>query len=133
MGSYGIGISRVMAAVVEQYHDESGIRWPKALAPFEVLVILANPDEDEVRTHAERIYGELRERGVEVAVDDRAERAGVKFADADLVGYPVQIVVGTRGLDRGEAEFKLRSTGERTSAALDAAVGTAVDLLAGAP
>jgi prolyl-tRNA synthetase len=133
MGSYGIGISRVMAAAVEQYHDESGIRWPKALAPFEVLVILANPDEDEVRTHAERIYGELRERGVEVAVDDRAERAGVKFADADLVGYPVQIVVGTRGLDRGEAEFKLRSTGERTSAALDAAVGTAVDLLAGAP
>jgi prolyl-tRNA synthetase len=123
----------VMAAAVEQYHDESGIRWPKALAPFEVLVILANPDEDEVRTHAERIYGELRERGVEVAVDDRAERAGVKFADADLVGYPVQIVVGTRGLDRGEAEFKLRSTGERTSAALDAAVGTAVDLLAGAP
>jgi prolyl-tRNA synthetase len=133
MGSYGIGISRVMAAVVEQCHDESGIHWPKALAPFEVLVILANPDEEAVRTHAERIYGELRERGVEVAVDDRAERAGVKFADADLVGYPVQIVVGTRGLDRGEAEFKLRSTGERTSAALDAAVGTAVDLLAGAP
>lgn len=133
MGCYGIGISRVMAAAVEQYHDEGGIRWPKALAPFEVVVILANPDEDAVRTHAERIYGELRERGVEVALDDRAERAGVKFADADLIGYPVQLVVGKKGLERGEAEFKLRSTGERSSAALDAAVDAAEALLAGAP
>jgi prolyl-tRNA synthetase len=133
MGSYGIGISRVMAAVVEQYHDDGGIRWPKALAPFEVVVILANPDEDAVRTHAERIYGELRERGVEVALDDRAERAGVKFADADLIGYPVQLVVGKKGLERGEAEFKLRSTGERSSAVLDAAVDAAEALLAGAP
>ncbi|MDP9327793.1 MAG: His/Gly/Thr/Pro-type tRNA ligase C-terminal domain-containing protein, partial [Actinomycetota bacterium] len=133
MGCYGIGISRVMAAVVEQYHDEGGIRWPKALAPFEIVVILANPDEDAVRTHAERIYGELRERGVEVALDDRAERAGVKFADADLIGYPVQLVVGKKGLGRGEAEFKLRSTGERSSAALDAAVDAAEALLAGAP
>jgi prolyl-tRNA synthetase len=133
MGCYGIGISRVMAAAVEQYHDDGGIRWPKALAPFEVVVILANPDEDAVRTHAERIYGELRERGVEVALDDRAERAGVKFADADLIGYPVQLVVGKKGLERGEAEFKLRSTGERSSAALDAAVDAAEALLAGAP
>jgi prolyl-tRNA synthetase len=133
MGCYGIGISRVMAAAVEQYHDDGGIRWPKALAPFEVVVILANPDEDAVRTHAERIYGELRERGVEVALDDRAERAGVKFADADLIGYPVQLVVGKKGLERGEAEFKLRSTGERSSAVLDAAVDAAEALLAGAP
>jgi prolyl-tRNA synthetase len=133
MGCYGIGISRVMAAVVEQYHDDGGIRWPKALAPFEVVVILANPDEDAVRAHAERIYGELRERDVEVALDDRAERAGVKFADADLIGYPVQVVVGKKGLERGEAEFKLRSTGERSSAPLDAGADAAVALLADAP
>jgi prolyl-tRNA synthetase len=97
------------------------------------VVILANADDEAVRIEAERIYTELAARGVEVALDDRSERAGVKFADADLIGYPVQIVVGKKGLERGEAEFKLRATGERTSAALDAAVGTAVDLLAGAP
>lgn len=133
MGCYGIGISRVMAAVAEQYHDDGGIRWPKALAPFEVVVILANADEDAVRSHAERIYGELRDRGVEVALDDRPERAGAKFADADLIGYPVQVVVGKKGLERGEAEFKLRSTGERSSAPLDSAVDAAVSLLAAAP
>jgi prolyl-tRNA synthetase len=133
MGSYGIGISRVMAAVVEQYHDDGGIRWPKALAPFDAVVILANPDEDAVRTHAERIYEELRARDVEVALDDRAERAGSKFADADLIGYPVQVVVGKKGLERGEAEFKLRSTGERSSAPLDTAADAAVALLAAAP
>ncbi|MEO8293775.1 MAG: proline--tRNA ligase [Actinomycetota bacterium] len=133
MGCYGIGISRVMAAVVEQYHDEGGIRWPKALAPFEVVVILANADEEAVRSHAERIYGELRERGVEVALDDRAERAGAKFADADLIGYPVQVVVGKKGLQRGEAEFKLRSTGQRSAAPLEAAADAAVALLAESP
>ncbi|MBA3691676.1 MAG: proline--tRNA ligase, partial [Actinobacteria bacterium] len=130
MGSYGIGISRVMAAVVEQYHDEGGIRWPRALAPFEIVVILANPDEDAVRAHAERLYEELGARGVEVALDDRAERAGVKFADADLIGYPVQVVVGKRGLERGEVELKLRSTGDRSSAPLDLAAEAAVALLA---
>ncbi len=133
MGCYGIGISRVMAAVVEQYHDDGGIRWPKALAPFDVVVILANPDEDAVRAHAERIYEELRARDVEVALDDRAERAGSKFADADLIGYPVQVVVGKKGLERGEAEFKLRSTGERSSAPLDTAADAAEALLAAAP
>jgi prolyl-tRNA synthetase len=133
MGCYGIGISRVMAAVVEQYHDDGGIRWPKALAPFEVVVILANVDEDAVRSEAERIYTELRERGVEVALDDRPERAGVKFADADLIGYPVQVIVGKKGHERGEAEFKLRATGERSAAPLDGAVDAAVGLLATAP
>jgi prolyl-tRNA synthetase len=133
MGSYGIGISRVMAAVVEQYHDDDGIRWPKALAPFEVVVILANADDEAVRTEAERIYAELGARGIEVALDDRAERAGVKFADADLIGYPVQVVVGKKGLERGEAEFKLRATGERSAAPLASATDAAADLLAAAP
>jgi prolyl-tRNA synthetase len=133
MGCYGLGISRVMAAVVEQYHDDGGIRWPKALAPFEVVVILANADDEAVRTEAERIYAELGARGVEVALDDRAERAGVKFADADLIGYPVQVVVGKKGLERGEAEFKLRATGERSAAPLASATDAAADLLAAAP
>jgi prolyl-tRNA synthetase len=133
MGCYGIGISRVMAAVVEQYHDEGGIRWPKALAPFEVVVILANADDEAVRTEAERIYTELGASGVEVALDDREERAGVKFADADLIGYPVQVVVGKKGLERGEVEFKLRATGERSAAPLASAVEAAADLLAAAP
>ena len=133
MGSYGIGISRIMAAVVEQYHDESGIRWPKALAPFQVVVILANADEDAVRTEAGRIHEELSARGVEAVLDDRAERAGVKFADADLIGYPLQVVVGKKSLDRGECEFKLRSTGARSTSPLAGAAEAAAALLAGAP
>ncbi len=133
MGCYGLGISRVMASVVEQYHDDGGIRWPKALAPFEVVVFLANADDEAVRTEAERIYAELGARGIEVALDDRAERAGVKFADADLIGYPVQVVVGKKGLERGEAEFKLRATGERSAAPLASATDAAADLLAAAP
>jgi prolyl-tRNA synthetase len=132
MGSYGIGISRIMAAVVEQSHDDGGIVWPKALAPFEVVVILANADEEDVRVEAERIYAELGARGVEVVLDDRDERAGVKFADADLVGYPVQVVVGKRGFGRGEAEFKVRAGGERSTAPLPEAVDAAVALLAAA-
>ena len=132
MGSYGIGISRIMAAMVEQSHDEGGIVWPKALAPFEVVVILANADEEGVRLEAERIYAELAARGVEVVLDDRDERAGVKFADADLIGYPVQVVVGKRGFARGEAEFKVRAGGERSTAPLPEAVDAAVALLAAA-
>jgi prolyl-tRNA synthetase len=133
MGSYGVGISRVMAAVVEQYHDEVGICWPKALAPFEVVVILANADEDAVRQEAERIYADLRDRGVEVVLDDREERAGVKFADADLIGYPVQVVVGKKGFERGEVEFKLRAGAVRSTVPIPRAVESAVSLLADAP
>jgi prolyl-tRNA synthetase len=132
MGSYGIGISRIMAAMVEQSHDDAGIVWPRALAPFEVVVILANADEEAVRAEAERIYTELCGLGVEVVMDDRDERAGVKFADADLIGYPVQVVVGRRGVQRGEAEFKLRAGDERSTAPLPEAVDTALALLAGA-
>ena len=85
MGSYGIGISRIMAAAVEQHHDDAGMIWPRQLAPFEVAVIMANADAPAVTEHAERIYRELTDRGIETVLDDREERAGVKFADADLV------------------------------------------------
>jgi prolyl-tRNA synthetase len=133
MGCYGIGISRILAAVVEQRHDDDGIRWPKALAPFEVVVILANGDDEASVTEAERIYAELGDAGVAVVLDDRAERAGVKFADADLVGYPVQVTVGKRGLSRGAVDLKLRDTGARSTAPVGEAPRAASALLAAAP
>ena len=92
MGSHGIGISRVLAAAAEQFHDEGGLRLPKVMAPFAAVVIVANRDHEGVVAEAERIYRELAELGVEVALDDREQTAGVKFADADLIGYPVQVV-----------------------------------------
>ncbi|HEV8564516.1 MAG TPA: proline--tRNA ligase [Actinomycetota bacterium] len=133
MGCYGIGISRVMAAAAEQYHDDAGLRWPRALAPYEVAVILANQDDPRVIEEAERIYRELVERGVEAVLDDREDRAGVKFADADLVGYPVQVVVGKKGVAAGTVDLKLRATGDRSTALLAGATGAIVDLLARAP
>ncbi len=107
--------------------------WPKHLAPFQVVVIMANADDGSVRTKAERIYAELLDRGIEALLDDRDERAGVKFADADLIGYPVQVTVGKRGLGEGTVDLKLRATGQRSSAPVEAAVQAAVDLLAAAP
>jgi prolyl-tRNA synthetase len=133
MGSYGIGITRIMAAAVEQRHDDAGMIWPRILAPFEVAVLMANADDDAVTAEAERIYRELADRGVEAVLDDREERAGVKFADADLVGYPVQVVVGSRGLRAGTVDLKLRATGEREQAPLAEATEAAVALLERAP
>jgi prolyl-tRNA synthetase len=133
MGCYGIGISRVMAAVAEQYRDDAGLRWPRVLAPYQVVVILANQDDPRVIEEADRIYTELNERGVETVLDDREDRAGVKFADADLVGYPVQVVVGKRGVAAGTADLKLRATGDRSIAPLERAADAVVDLLTQAP
>jgi prolyl-tRNA synthetase len=133
MGSYGIGISRILAAAVEQFHDDAGLRLPKAMAPYDVCVVLATADHEGARTEAERIYAELRERGAAVVIDDRAETAGVKFADADLIGYPVQVVVGKRGVEAGTVDLKLRTTGERSSAPLAVAATAVLDLLAAAP
>jgi len=133
MGSYGIGISRILAAAVEQFHDDAGLRLPKHLAPFQVVVIVANRDDEAVVEHAERIYAELHDRGIGVAIDDREETAGVKFADADLIGYPVQVVVGKRGVRAGTVDLKLRATGDRSQAPLPEAAQAAVDLLATAP
>jgi prolyl-tRNA synthetase len=133
MGSHGIGISRVLAAAAEQYYDEAGLRLPKVMAPFAVVVIVANRDHEGVVAEAERIYRELAERGVEVALDDREQTAGVKFADADLIGYPVQVVVGKRGVAAGTADLKLRAGGERSQAPLADAAQAVVDLLETAP
>jgi prolyl-tRNA synthetase len=133
MGCYGIGVSRIMAAVVEQHHDEAGIVWPKALAPFDAVVVLANADDEQVASTGERIYDALREAGLDMALDDRTERAGVKFADADLIGYPVQVVVGKRGVQAGTVDLKLRAGGDRSEAALEEAVAATRDLLDRAP
>jgi prolyl-tRNA synthetase len=133
MGSYGIGISRILAAAVEQNHDEGGLRLPKALAPFDTVVIVANRDDEAVNAESERIYEDLRAAGVDVVIDDREAAAGVKFTDADLIGYPVQVVVGRRGIASGSVDLKLRATGERSQASLDRVVEGARLLLAAAP
>ncbi|HEY5172375.1 MAG TPA: proline--tRNA ligase, partial [Acidimicrobiia bacterium] len=116
MGSYGIGVSRVLAAVAEEHHDEHGLAWPAALAPYAVHLIVV-PGRGEpaaaVVAEADRVYDELRARGIEVLYDDRDLSPGVKFADADLVGMPVQLVVGAKGVGRGVVERKVRATGAR--------------------
>ena len=114
MGCYGVGVTRTLAAVVEQHNDEGGIIWPVSVAPAGVIVIPLGKGGDEVSAAAADIAAEFAARGVEVALDDRKERPGVKFADADLVGWPVQVIVGKRGLDAGTLEVKVRATGERT-------------------
>lgn len=119
MGCYGIGIGRTLAAVVEQCNDADGIIWPMAVAPYQAVIIPVNDREPELKEAAERIYAELETAGVEVVLDDRQERAGVKFKDADLIGYPVRITVGAKALARGNVEVRLRKDGEMQEIALD--------------
>jgi prolyl-tRNA synthetase len=113
MGCYGVGVSRSMAAIVEQRHDDAGIMWPAPVAPAHVCVVPLAHGDELVEPAARKIAEELEALGLEVAIDDRNERAGVKFADADLIGWPLQIVVGKRGLAQGKVELKLRRTGEK--------------------
>ena len=113
MGCYGIGVSRTLQAVVEQSHDEQGIVWPVSVAPYEVEVVPLSVGDDAVWPVADRLAAELVAAGLEVVVDDRKERPGVKFADADLMGFPYQVILGKRGVAKGVAEVKCRATGER--------------------
>ena len=112
MGCYGVGVSRTMAAVIEQHNDENGIIWPVSVAPFEVSVIALDKKGDAF-DEAGRIAEALAAAGIDVVFDDRAERPGVKFADNDLMGFPYQVIVGKRGLANGTVEVKERATGER--------------------
>ncbi|MEI8129857.1 MAG: YbaK/EbsC family protein, partial [bacterium] len=127
MGCYGIGISRTAAAAVEKFHDENGIIWPDSIAPYQVIIIPANiKDELQVKV-ANEIYSELLAKGVEVVIDDRDERAGVKFKDADLIGFPYRITVG-KTIQEGLVEFKTRKTGEMVTLTPDEAIKQMVDL-----
>ena len=128
MGCYGIGISRTLAAVVEQHHDDQGIIWPVSIAPYEVSVIALDKKGDAFDT-ASQLADDLAAGGMDVIFDDRAERPGVKFADNDLMGFPFQVVVGKRGIANGTVEVKVRATGEREDVALDEVVAHVADLV----
>lgn len=129
MGSYGIGVSRLVAAVAEQHYDELGLVWPRSVSPFDLHVVIAGKDES-VRAGAERLAGELDAAGLSVLLDDRTATPGVKFADAELVGVPTIVVVG-RGLANGVVEVKDRATGERTEVPVDSAVAHLTELVRG--
>jgi prolyl-tRNA synthetase len=107
MGCYGLGIGRTVAAAIEQSHDENGIIWPMPIAPFEVVVTQVGR-EDNVRATAEEVYRKLLDAGVDVLLDDRDERPGVKFKDADLIGFPLRIAVGAKSLANGQIEWSWR-------------------------
>jgi len=111
MGCYGIGITRMVAAVIEQRHDENGIRWPLSVAPYHVHIVPVNVKDERTRTTGEAIYEGLRAAGVEVLLDDRDERPGIKFKDADLLGFPLRVTVGEKGLKDGVVEIRDRATG----------------------
>jgi prolyl-tRNA synthetase len=119
MGCYGIGVERAMATAVEVHYDDKGIIWPAAIAPFEVVVVIAQQDTPEVAEAGERVYRSLLDAGVDVIVDDRPVRAGVKFSDAELVGIPFRVTIGKRGLASGIAELTDRATASTVQVPLD--------------
>jgi prolyl-tRNA synthetase len=111
MGCYGIGISRLVAAAIEQNHDVHGIIWPLSIAPFHVLLLPINYKDEKLRAAADKLYLDLQQQGVEVLLDDRDERPGVKFKDADLVGIPLRVTIGAKGLEKGLIELRRRTDG----------------------
>ena len=112
MGCYGVGVSRTMAAAIEQHHDDDGIIWPVSIAPYQVVIVPINIKDEAQMTLCEKLYEELKSAGVEVVFDDRDERSGVKFKDADLIGYPVRITIGPKALKENSVEVKVRRTKE---------------------
>ena len=113
MGCYGIGVTRVVAAAIEQHHDHHGIIWPQSMAPFDVVVVPLNIHKSyRVREVAEELYKAFKKAGIDVLMDDRKERPGVKFADMDLIGIPHRIVIGEKGIDAGTIEYKARNSDE---------------------
>jgi prolyl-tRNA synthetase len=112
-GSYGVGVSRLVGAIIEACHDENGIKWPEAVAPFKAVILNLKQGAPETDAACEALYAELNAKGVEVLYDDTDQRAGAKFAAADLIGVPWQILVGPKGLAEGKVEMKRRSDGSR--------------------
>ncbi len=126
MGSYGIGVSRLVAAIIEANHDDQGIQWPESVAPFKVGLLNLKMGDKRAETIAESIYHTLCQKGVEVLYDDRDERAGTKFADMDLIGLPWQLIIGARSIEAGTIEVKNRRTGMREELPLEAALACVV-------
>ncbi len=110
MGCYGIGVNRILAAAIEAHHDADGICWPMTIAPFEVLIVALDAREENVMSVARKIHDQLSEKGIDVLLDDRDARPGFKFKDADLIGIPVRITVGKKGLTDGIVELKMRDS-----------------------
>lgn len=127
MGCYGIGVTRAIAAVIEQHHDDRGIIWPEEIAPFKVAIVAIKPSKSqEVKDLSEKLYKDLQMAGVEVLFDDRDERPGVMFADVELMGIPHIITIGEKSLKDGVIEYKLRKTGEKETIAVDGALETII-------
>ena len=130
MGSYGIGVGRAMAAVAETHHDENGLIWPMTIAPYEVVLTVVKVDHEESMAVAEQLYDDLQSAGVDVLHDDRDGRAGVKFADAELVGIPLRVTIGPRGIENGQLELTSRADGEQVDIPTDEVAGQLVELVA---
>jgi prolyl-tRNA synthetase len=126
MGCYGIGVTRTLAAVVEQHHDENGIIWPMSIAPYHVIITLVKPDDAVQAALSEKIEQQLMAAGVEVMLDDRKERPGVKFKDADLLGIPIRITVGKLA-GEGKVEYKLRRDAEKEEITVEEAISRAIE------
>jgi prolyl-tRNA synthetase len=122
MGSYGVGVSRLVGAIIEASHDDAGIIWPASVAPFGAAVLNLRPGDAGCDEVSEKAYAALATAGIDPLYDDRDDRPGAKFAAADLVGIPWQLIVGPKGVAEGVVELKNRATGERQSVALDAAL-----------
>ncbi|MCB0357136.1 MAG: proline--tRNA ligase, partial [Bdellovibrionales bacterium] len=118
MGCYGIGISRTVQAVIEQNHDKDGMIWPVSIAPYAVHICLLDPKDEKVSSVAQQLYNNLNEQGIDCFMDDREERPGVKFKDADLLGMPLRVTIGGRGIENGEVELVERKSGEKRVVAL---------------
>ena len=129
MGCYGIGVSRTMAATIEQFHDDNGIIWPASIAPFEVVIVPINAKDEAQMKIAEKLYADMKNAGIDVLLDDRKDRAGVKFKDADLIGYPVRITVSPKLLDANEVEIKVRRDGATSNVKVDDCALTVKDML----
>jgi len=129
MGSYGIGVGRAMAAAAETHHDDNGLQWPMTIAPYEVVITIVKTDHQESMAAAENAYAELQAAGVDVLLDDRPGRPGVKFADAELVGIPLRLTVGPRGLENNQLEFTDRRDGTKSDLDLGQATQHIIDLV----
>ena len=129
MGCYGIGINRIVASAIEAGNDKDGIIWPISIAPFEVIITSVNQEDPEIAKTAENIYKQLLDKGIEVLLDDRDLRAGVKFKDADLIGIPVRITVGKKALAEGNIEIKLRTEPQSQKIPIANAVAETIEII----